>query len=46
MIAELLGALPEDKRKEVAGWFTKAVRKEIEAGEGKGKGLLLERLGK
>ncbi|KAL1731304.1 armadillo-type protein [Schizophyllum commune] len=46
VIAELLGALPEDKRKEVAGWFTKAVRKEIEAGEGKGKGLLLERLGK
>lgn len=46
VIAELLGALPEDKRKAVAGWFTKAVRKEIEAGEGKGKGLLLERLGK
>ncbi|KAL1745908.1 armadillo-type protein [Schizophyllum fasciatum] len=44
VIAELLGALPGDKRKEAAAWFTKDVREQIEEGEGKGKGLLLDRL--
>ncbi|TRM57377.1 armadillo-type protein [Schizophyllum amplum] len=44
VVAELLGALPKEKRAEVCAWFTPAVRDDIEAGDAKGKKVLLEKL--